>query len=203
MSAISDQLPEGGKPPMLKGNTVPSIEGLVRIKALEEQEQAYAYSWTLYMTDGEKCTYEDIITAFQDTYEFIIGESVLDNSLIGNAEAGFHIKYSDGWDGNSRDGFRRNLNIISGGLPGIHFECWIGEEWQGDPKPAARFELPIQIKTNWEWPKEKDLWQFIVQRFGKIGYQDATVSTSFKGDLLKRLENYPEEIKVIEKKSLS
>lgn len=173
------------------------MEAAVREKSLEEQKATYAYSWTLYLTDGGQCSYQDVLSAFGDIYEFILAEPVMENTLIGEEGAGFLLEPGSDWDGNPRDGYRRGIDITSGGFTDIHFSCWIGEEWQHDPQVRPRFELPIRIKTNWEWAKEKELWQFIAQRFAKIGYTDSTLTTSFKNDLMKRLANLPEEQKLI------
>lgn len=199
MSTISDQLPEAGRPPILDGHIISSAEAAVREKALREQKAAYTHTWTLYLTDGGQCSYQDILTAFSDTYEFIIGDAVMENTLIGEKGIGFLLEPGSDWDGNPKDGYRRGIDIISGGFPDIHFSCWIGEEWQYDPRIRPRFELPIRIKTNWQWTKEKELWQFMQQRFAKIGYTDSTLSTSFKNDLMSRLKELPEEWELLGK----
>ncbi|MGB0523668.1 MAG: hypothetical protein ACPGJS_11950 [Flammeovirgaceae bacterium] len=197
MNMISDLVPESGRPPILNGHTITALETIVKEKSLKERESDYAYTWTLYLTDGGQCSYQDVITAFLDIHEYIVNEPVLDNTLIGQSGIGFLMEPGSEWDGNPRDGFRRGIDIVSGGFDGIHFSCWIGEEWQHDPQISPRFELPIHIKTNWDWESEKLLWQFIAQRFAKIGYTDSTLNSSLKRHLLKRLENHPEELKAL------
>jgi len=203
MNAISDHQAQGGKPPILQGNALPSLEDAVRAAAFEEEKTAYQYHWTLYLTDGGKCSYEDILAAFRDIHEYILEQPVLEDSLVGQSGAGFHLKHGEEWVGNPKDGFRRSIELLSGGFKGIHLVCWIAEEWQHETDIFPRFELPLEIKSNWDWPSEKELWQFITQRFAKIGYQDTTLRSSFKTDILARLAAFPEEVKLLEERGLS
>lgn len=203
MNTISDQLPESGKPPYLSNTGLSDLQESIRQKSLEESKSSYKYDWTLYLTEGGQCSYQDILAAFCDVHEYILDEAVIEGTLVGSSGSGFHLEAGSDWDGNPRDGYRRGIDIRSGGFTGIHFSCWIGEEWQYDPTIQPRFELPVRIKTNWDWPTEKQLWQFMAQRFAKIGYSDSTLSTVFKASLLKRLESYPNEQLLIEKESSS
>jgi len=171
MSSISDQLPEGGRPPTLLGNAIPSLETIVKEKAEQERDNTYERNWNLTLTEGGKCSFQDVLTVFRDVHEFMMEKPVIDNSLVGNTGAGFYLDYEENWEGNPREGFRRPVTIVSGGFPEIHLECWIGIEWQDDPKPVVQSELTINIRTNWGPSKDQALQQFMSQRFIKIGYQ--------------------------------
>ena len=202
MSTISDQLPQSGRPPMLSQAQIEGLESEVKQASVQELTQDFEYQWTIYLTDGGTCSFEDLLAAFQDLYEFITDESVIENSLIGNTGSGFYLQPANDWDGNPKDGLRRAVDIHSGGLTNLHFSCWIAEEWQGNSTLSARFELPIRIKTNLDWENEYQIWQFIAQRFGKIGYKDSTLTTIFKDDLIKRLEKYPDLQKNFENQNI-